>query len=230
VLPASAEAGGFIAEGHRHDLDEVRREVTSLTVEIEALQPRYAAETSIKALRIRANNAIGWHVEVPAGQAAALGSAFVLRQGLASTTRFTTAELDRLASALETARERALRLERAAFEDLRRRALAVRAELARACHAAAALDLVGGLAQAAAEYLWSEPELDESTGLDIEGGRHPVAEPLLEGQSRTFEPNGCRLDEGGRLWLLTGPNMAGKSTFLRQVALIVLMCRSLDVI
>ncbi|TDH60461.1 DNA mismatch repair protein MutS [Dankookia rubra] len=225
VLPASAEAGGYVAEGHSRDLDEVRRVVTSLMAEIEALQPRYAAETGVKALRIRANNAIGWHVEVPAGQAAALGSGFVLRQGLASTTRFTTAELDRQASALETARERALHLERAAFEELRRRTLAVRAEMARVCHAAAALDLVCGLAQAAAEYLWSEPELDESTGLDIEDGRHPVAEPLLEAQGRTFEPNGCHLGEGSRLWLLTGPNMAGKSTFLRQVALIVLMAQ-----
>lgn len=223
MLPASAEAGGFIAEGHNRDLDGVRREATGYTAAIEALQVRYAAETGVKALRIRTNNAIGWHIEVPAGQAGALESTFVLRQGLASTTRFTTAELDRLASALEAAREHALRLERAAFEDLRRRVLAVRAEIARVCHAAAALDLVCGLAQAAAEFLWSEPELDEGTGLDIEDGRHPVAEPLLEGQGRTYEPNGCRLDEGCRLWLLTGPNMAGKSTFLRQIALIVLM-------
>ncbi|MDO9714180.1 DNA mismatch repair protein MutS, partial [Paracraurococcus lichenis] len=225
VLPASAEAGGFIAEGHSRDLDEVRREVTSHTAAIEALQSRYAAETGVKALRVRANNAIGWHVEVPAGQAAALGSTFVLRQGLASTTRFTTSELDGLALALEAASERAVRLERAAFEDLRRRALTIRAELARVCHAAAALDLVCGLAQAAAEYLWSEPELDEGAVLAIEDGRHPMAEPLLEGQGRTFEPNGCHMDEGRRLWLLTGPNMAGKSTFLRQVALIVLMAQ-----
>jgi DNA mismatch repair protein MutS len=225
VLPASAEAGGFIAEGHSRDLDEVRREVASHSAAIEALQPRYAAETGVKALRVRANNAIGWHVEVPAGQAGALGSTFALRQGLASTTRFSTAELDRLASALDSAREQALRLERVAFEDLRRRVLAARPEVARTCHAAAALDLACGLAQAAAEYLWCEPELDEGTGLGIEDGRHPVAEPLLEAQRRSFEANGCHMDEGSRLWLLTGPNMAGKSTFLRQVALIVLMAQ-----
>jgi DNA mismatch repair protein MutS len=84
------------------------------------------------------------------------------------------------------------------------------------------VDLVCGLAQAAAEGMWSEPELAEDTSLTIEGGRHPVAEALLEAEGRTFVANDCRMGETDRLWLLTGPNMAGKSTFLRQVAIIVL--------
>ncbi|MBL6082518.1 DNA mismatch repair protein MutS [Belnapia sp. T18] len=224
-LPADAEAGGFIANGYSHPLDETRSEVTLHATAIEALQVRYSAETGVKALKIRSNAVIGWHVEIPATQAKALGSRFVLRQGLASTTRYSSPDLDKLAGALEEAKERAIRLERAAFEFLRRDVLEKRGSIARVCHAAAALDLVCGLAQAAAEHLWVEPELDESSDLDIEDGRHPIAEPLLEVQGRAFEPNGCQMDQAGRLWLLTGPNMAGKSTYLRQVALIVLMAQ-----
>jgi DNA mismatch repair protein MutS len=148
VLPAASEAGGFIAEGHSRDLDGARREAAAQAAAIEALQARYVAKIGVKALRIRANTAIGWHIEVPAGQARALGDGFTLRQGLASTTRFTSAELDGLASALEAAKEKALRLEQAAFEDLRRRVLAVRTEVARVCHAAAALVVLQSLQQA----------------------------------------------------------------------------------
>ena len=100
-------------------------------------------------------------------------------------------------------------------------AVASREALTRIAHAAAALDLVAGLAQAAAEGHWSEPELAGDAGLDIGGGRHPVAEALLEAEGRAFVPNDCRMGEADRIWLLTGPNMAGKSTFLKQVAAVV---------
>ena len=101
----------------------------------------------------------------------------------------------------------------------------MRAAVTRVAHAAAALDLVAGLAQAAAEGMWAEPDLVDGAVLDIEDGRHPVAERLLEAQGRSFVANDCRMGEGNRIWLLTGPNMAGKSTYLRQVALIVLMAQ-----
>jgi len=104
--------------------------------------------------------------------------------------------------------------------------MASREALTRIAHAAAALDLVAGLAQAAAEGHWSEPELAGDTGLDIEGGRHPVAEALLDAEGRAFVANDCRMGEADRIWLLTGPNMAGKSTFLKQVAVIVLMAQA----
>ena len=164
-------------------------------------------------------------VEVPSGQAGALSKDFTLRQGLASSARFRTAELDALATQLEETTARAAREEQAVFTGLSYAVLDVREELTRVAHAAAALDLVAGLAQAAAEGLWTEPELVEGAVLDIEGGRHPVAERLLEAQGRSFVANDCGMGEGSRIWLLTGPNMAGKSTFLRQVALIVLMAQ-----
>ncbi len=111
------------------------------------------------------------------------------------------------------------------FAELSVAAMASREVLTRIAHAAAALDLVAGLAQAAAEGHWSERELAGDTGLDIEGGRHPVAEALLEAEGRSFVANDCRVDGTDRIWLLTGPNMAGKSTFLKQIATIVLMAQ-----
>jgi DNA mismatch repair protein MutS len=126
---------------------------------------------------------------------------------------------------LEAATEQMALAEQAIFTELCSAVLASREVLTRIAHAAGAVDLVCGLAQAAAEGMWSEPELVDDTGLTIERGRHPVAEALLEAEGRTFVANDCRMGETDRLWLLTGPNMAGKSTFLRQVAIIVLMAQ-----
>ena len=221
--PATAREAGYVVEGYSARLDEARADATRARNAIDELQARYAAETGVKALRIRVNTLVGYHVEVSSSQAKALGDGFTLRQGLASSTRFSTAELDRLAARLEDVTGRTTRAEQTVFTDLSNAVMGVRETLTRIAHAAAALDLVAGLAQAAAEGLWTEPELSDDGTLDIEGGRHPVAEQLLEAQGRSFVANDCRMGEGNRLWLLTGPNMAGKSTFLRQVALVVLM-------
>ena len=223
--PLSAKEAGFIADGYAKRLDASRAEAAKAKAAIEDLQARYVQETGVKALKVRVNSIVGHHVEVPASSAKALGTGFTLRQGLASTTRFTTPELDRLAATLAAASEQAAFAEEAIFGELRSAVLASREALTRIAHAAAALDLVCGLAQAAAEGLWSEPELAEDVGLTIEGGRHPVAEALLEAEGRAFVANDCRMGEADRLWLLTGPNMAGKSTFLRQVAIIALMAQ-----
>jgi DNA mismatch repair protein MutS len=223
--PLSARESGFIADGYARRLDARRAEVAEAKGAIENLQSRYVQETGIKSLKIRVNSIVGHHVEVPAASAKNLGTDFTLRQGLASTTRFTTPELDRLAATLEVASEQMTLAEQAIFTELCSAVLASREALTRIAHAAAAVDLVCGLAQAAAEGMWSEPELADDTSLTIEGGRHPVAEALLEAEGRTFVANDCRMGETDRLWLLTGPNMAGKSTFLRQVAIIVLMAQ-----
>ena len=222
--PAEVEAG-FVAEGYDAKLDAARRVVTEGEGALDALQTRYVGETGVKSLRIRVNTVLGHHVEVPAAAAKTLGAEFVLRQGLANSSRFATAELDRLATEHAAATEAVQRAEQRIFEALRTATLANRSALTRIAHAAAALDLVCGLAQAAAEGLWAEPELSDDAELHIEGGRHPVAEAILEAASRSFVPNDCHMGDGQRLWLLTGPNMAGKSTFLRQVALIVLMAQ-----
>jgi DNA mismatch repair protein MutS len=223
--PRSATEPGFIADGYAKRLDVRRAETAEANGAIESLQSRYVQDTGIRSLKIRANAIVGHHIEVPAAAAKNLGAEFTLRQGLASTTRFTTPELDRLAATLAVASEQMILAEQAIFTELCSAVLASREALTRIAHAAAAVDLVCGLAQAAAEGMWSEPELADDTGLSIEGGRHPVAEALLEAEGRTFVANDCLMGEAERLWLLTGPNMAGKSTFLRQVAIIVLMAQ-----
>jgi len=223
--PLSIKEPGFITAGYAKRLDASRAEVAKSEIAIKDLQTRYAEDTGVKALRIRVNSVVGHHVEVPAASAGALGPDFTLRQGLASSTRFTTPVLDRLAAQLEAASEQASAAELVIFGELRSAVLDAREPLTRIAHAAAALDLVCGLAQAAAEGHWSEPELADDTVLSIVGGRHPVAEALLEAEARAFVANDCQMGEADRLWLLTGPNMAGKSTFLRQVALIALMAQ-----
>ena len=225
VPPATTRDLGFVAEGYDRQLDACRTEAGVARNAIARLQDRYIQETGIKSLKVRTNNVLGYHLEVPAASAKALGNGFSLRQGLASSTRYSTAELDRLATVHEATIERAARVEEALFRDLSGAVLAERAALARIAHAAAALDLVCGLAQAAAEGLWSEPELSDDITLEIEGGRHPVAERLLEALGRAFIANDCHVGGSSRLWVLTGPNMAGKSTFLRQAALIALMAQ-----
>ncbi len=223
--PPTTREPGFIADRYSKRLDAARADLARAKQAIEALQARYVQDTGVKALRIRTNLVVGYHVEVPSSSAKALGAGFTLRQGLASSTRFSTPELDALAAALEDASSRANAAEQIAFAELSAAVLAVREVLTRVAHTAAALDLVSGLAQAAAEGHWAEPELAGDTGLDIREGRHPVAEALLEAEGRAFVANDCRMGEADRFWLLTGPNMAGKSTFLRQVAVIVLMAQ-----
>ena len=224
-LPATAKEPGYVVARYANRLDEARLQATRAQEAVDELHVRYVAETGVKGLRIRVNTLVGYHVEVPSAQAKALGADFTLRQGLASSTRFSTVELDAFATRLEEANTRVAAAEQAVFTELAHAVLDVREPLTRVAHAAAALDLVAGLAQAGAEGLWTEPELVEGGILDIEGARHPVAERLLEAQGRSFVGNDCRMGEGNRLWLLTGPNMAGKSTFLRQIALIVLMAQ-----
>ena len=192
---------------------------------IDELQVRYVTQTGIKSLRIKSNSLVGYHVEIPAAQAKIMGPEFTLRQGLASSTRYTTTRLDELAAGLEDVAGRVTTAEQVIFTALSNAVMDVRELLGRIAHAGAALDLVAGLAQAAAEGLWTEPQLIEDSLLEIEAGRHPVAERLLEAQGRSFVDNACVMGERDRIWLLTGPNMAGKSTFLRQVALIVLMAQ-----
>ncbi|AOX18403.1 DNA mismatch repair protein MutS [Kozakia baliensis] len=219
------DIAGFVKSGFDRELDAARRARDEVAEALTQLQAQLAEQTGVRSLKIRRNALIGFHIEVPAAQASGLTSPFVLRQGLASSARFTHPALDDLAAKTETASTRIQAIEEALFKSFVQQALVLRDGLARMAHAAAALDLVAGLAQAAAEGGWVEPTLDHAPHLDIEQGRHPLAENLLEADGRTFEANDCVMSADQRLWMLTGPNMAGKSTFLRQVAVIVIMAQ-----
>ena len=235
-LPLNARDGGFIARGHAPELDELitlRDESRRLVAN---LQSRYAAETGVQALKIRHNNVLGYFIEVASKQADKVASGpedpFIHRQTMASAVRYSTVELGELEGRIATAAERALAVELKLFDALVGEVARHSEPVAAAAAAIAGLDLASALAQLAVDRRYCRPVLDDRLGFKIKAGRHAVVEAAIEeSQEGTFIANDCRLGDGngdgddGRLWLLTGPNMAGKSTFLRQNALIVLMAQ-----
>jgi len=222
-LPLLARDGGFIAAGYTPELDELRALRDASRQTIAALQARYAEETGVGSLRIRHNNVIGYYVEVSAANAGKLGAEFIHRQTMAGAQRYTTTELSGLESKIASAAERALALELRLFDDLVADITARRPDIAAAAASMAVLDLAAAHAERASEGNWARPEVEPGTAFDIEGGRHPTVEAALAGQG-AFIANNCVLGDQ-RIWLVTGPNMAGKSTFLRQNALIAILAQ-----
>jgi DNA mismatch repair protein MutS len=222
-LPLFARDGGFIADSYSPELDELRELRDQSRRTIAALQARYAEETGVASLRIRHNNVIGYYIEVSAANAGKLGSDYIHRQTMAGAMRFTTPALAELQSKISNAADRALALELRLFEDLVGDVMARRLEIAEAAAALAALDLSTALAERAVESHWVRPEITDGAEFAIKGGRHPTVEAALAG-SGAFVANDCVLGDD-RIWLVTGPNMAGKSTFLRQNALIAILAQ-----
>jgi DNA mismatch repair protein MutS len=216
-LPLFARDGGFIAAGYTPELDQLRELRDDSRRAIAALQARYAEASGVAALRIRHNNVIGYYIEVSAVNSGKLGPGFIHRQTMAGARRYTTVELSELESRITSAAERALALELRLFDDL------VGPEIAAAAAALATIDLAASHAECAAEGGWTRPEIASGTEFEIRGGRHPTVEAALAGKG-AFIANDCVLDDD-RIWLVTGPNMAGKSTFLRQNALIVILAQ-----
>ncbi|HYC05170.1 MAG TPA: DNA mismatch repair protein MutS [Azospirillaceae bacterium] len=231
-LPLQARDGGFIARGFHPALDELVLLRDDSRRHIANLQAKYCEATGIGSLKIRHNNVLGYYIEVTpvhadklmAGEARAT---FIHRQTLANCVRFTTVELSDLERRVGEAADKALALELELFEELCRETLGHADAIATAAHALAALDVVSSLAELAAERRWCRPVLLDGTDFDIRAGRHPVVEEALEAQGAagSFVANDCDLSDRQRLWLLTGPNMAGKSTFLRQNALIAVLAQ-----
>jgi DNA mismatch repair protein MutS len=229
-LPLAAADGGFVAAGFDPALDELRALRDDGRQHVAALQARYAAATGIASLKLRHNNVLGYYIEVNAqhGEKLRADPAFIHRQTMAGAVRFATTELAELEQRIVAAGDRALARELEHFEALRQAAIAAASDIVSAARALARLDVAAGLAELAAARDWRRPVVDDSTAFEIEGGRHPVVEAARLAAGESFVPNDCRLDAqtGARLWLLTGPNMAGKSTFLRQNALIAILAQS----
>ncbi len=225
-LPLAAKDGGFIRADYHPGLDELavlRKEGFGLLTRLER---RYVEETGVATLKIRHNNIIGHHLEVPSKQADKLDERFIHRQTMANAARYTTTELIELAGKIQGAAERMLALEAKLFEDLVGEVLARAAAIAAAAQGLAELDVAAALAELATDGGWTRPLVDESVTFRIQGGRHPVVEAALAAtHSGTFVANDCDLSDGQRLWLVTGPNMAGKSTFLRQNALMAILAQ-----
>ncbi|PIW27230.1 MAG: DNA mismatch repair protein MutS [Rhodospirillales bacterium CG15_BIG_FIL_POST_REV_8_21_14_020_66_15] len=242
-LPLLARDGGFIRPGYAPALDEHRRLRDDSRKLIAGLQARYAEQAGIPALKIKHNNVLGYFIEVAARQADRIktgrtddggDSPFIHRQTMANAMRFSTVELADLESRIAKAADRALALELELFTDLCNEVTGRAREIALAADALARLDVAAALGALASERRYVRPLVDASRVFRIEGGRHPVVEAALARQGdAAFVANDCDLTpseeaeggEGGRLWVLTGPNMAGKSTFLRQNALIAVLAQ-----
>ena len=231
-LPLFKRDGGFIRTGYDSALDESRLLRDESRQVVAQLQARYADETGVKTLKIRHNNVLGYFVDVTAQHGekllgAPLNATFIHRQTLAGQVRFTTTELGELEAKIANAANRALNLELAMFERLAAMTIAASTEIKAAAEALALLDVSSALATLAVERSYVRPEIDHSLDFIVEGARHAVVEQAL---SDPFVANDCDLSppsgaNSGRIWLLTGPNMAGKSTFLRQNALIVVLAQ-----
>ncbi|MGJ5094998.1 DNA mismatch repair protein MutS [Bradyrhizobium oligotrophicum] len=234
-LPLIKRDGGFVRSGYDATLDETRNLRDASRLVVASMQARYADQTGVKALKIRHNNVLGYFVEVTAQHGdklmtAPLNATFIHRQTLAGQVRFTTSELGEIEAKIANAGERALNLELEIFDRLCAAALAIGDDLRAAAHGFAMLDVATALAKLAVDDNYVRPEVDGSLGFAIEGGRHPVVEQALKREGQPFIANSCDLSptpghKSGQLWLLTGPNMAGKSTFLRQNALIALLAQ-----
>jgi DNA mismatch repair protein MutS len=233
-VPLLARDGGFVAPGYDAELDAQRKLGSESRKVIAQLQAELVQLTDIRALKIKHNNVLGFFLEVPASHGGKLlngayENRFIHRQTLANAMRFTTGELADLEGRIARANDIALEIETSIFARLREMVLAQTPSLQSAADALAALDVTAALALLAAERNYTRAQIDASLAFEIEAGRHPVVEHTLQRQGESFVANDCALsgaaDAGGQLWLVTGPNMGGKSTFLRQNALIAILAQ-----
>ncbi|MCX7962803.1 MAG: DNA mismatch repair protein MutS [Burkholderiales bacterium] len=223
---AQVRDGGVIAEGWSAELDELRALQTSAGAFLAELEAHERARTGIANLRVAYNSVHGYYIEVTRAQAARVPDDYRRRQTLKNVERYVTPELKAFEDKALSAQERALALERSLYEALLDALLAHLPALQRLARAAAQLDVLAALQAVAARRGYCRPEFVSEPRIEIEAGRHPVVEARLEAANERFTPNDCRLSPARQLLLVTGPNMGGKSTYMRQVALIVLMAHA----
>ncbi|MGI9374414.1 MAG: DNA mismatch repair protein MutS [Hyphomicrobiales bacterium] len=235
-LPNLARDGGFVRTGYSEDLDEARALRDESRQVIAGLQAGYAEQTDVKALKVKHNNVLGYFIEVPAQHgerlmSAPLNETFIHRQTMANATRFSTVELSELEAKISAAAGRALAMELEIFDTLVAHVSETTGVLTEIASALSKLDTFSALSELAVKQRFNRPIVDASDAFLITGGRHSVVEHALKAAGDApFVPNNCNLSidekgEGRRIWLLTGPNMAGKSTFLRQNALIAILAQ-----
>ncbi|HXZ68865.1 MAG TPA: DNA mismatch repair protein MutS, partial [Alphaproteobacteria bacterium] len=235
-LPLFARDGGFVREAYDEKLDETRALRDQSRTVLARLESKYREMSEVNSLRVKYNNVLGYFIEVTAANQAKLMSpplseTFIHRQTLAGAYRFTTVELNELASRILDAGARALTLELEIFERLVSRVVAASPTLHTIAEALAIADVAQGFATLAVDADYARPQINDTLAFRIESGRHPVVELAMRarGEPKGFIGNDCDLSggEGGtRILLVTGPNMAGKSTYLRQNALIAILAQT----
>lgn len=229
--PLLTRDGGFIARGYDPALDELCQLRDEGKRMIAALEGDYRGQTGINTLKIKHNNVLGFHIDVPAKSADKLMGpphvdVFIHRQTLANSVRFSTQKLAELAGKISQAGEAALARELELFEALSNQVKDHAHAIMQAAHALSRLDVIAALADLAAVKNYARPKVDDTLNFTITQGRHPVVEAARRQAHESFIANDCDLSPGKRLWLITGPNMAGKSTFLRQNALIAILAQA----
>ncbi len=234
--PALAREGGFIREGYEAGLDRFRSLRDDSKKLIAGLQSKYREMSKIETLKIAYNNVLGYYIDVSArhadklmvrpGEQQSADNPFIHRQTLANNVRFTTPELSELERDLSAAAEKSIALELEILDGFVQQVCDMAGDIAAIAKVLAAMDVASALAQLAASENYARPRLTNDLDFTITGGRHPVVEAALRSQSEEFIANDCTLETTQTLWLLTGPNMAGKSTFLRQNALIAILAQA----
>lgn len=224
--PINFREGNFIQDGYAPELDEFRTLRNESQRLIANLESRYRKDSGIDTLRIKHNNILGWFLEIHTRFADRLDENFIHRQTLSSSARYTTGELVELARKITDAEEHTLALELELYEILVQHTLERAEVISAAAGVLAQIDWASALAEIAATRNYTRPHLDSGNVLRITAGRHPVVEQALDREQTAFIPNDCAITRDERLWLLSGPNMAGKSTFLRQNALMVVMAQA----
>ncbi|MCB2129140.1 MAG: DNA mismatch repair protein MutS [Rhodobacteraceae bacterium] len=231
--PLLVRDGGFIAPGHDADLDEARQLRDEGRSVIARMQADYSTQTGIQSLKIKHNNVLGYFIETTSTHAERMLSppfseTFIHRQTTANQVRFTTLALSEMETKILNAGNRAIEIEKRLYDGLKAAVLDASAQISVAARALAEIDLTAAFADVARREDWSEPLVDDSRAFEIENGRHPVVEHALKRTGEPFIANDCMLSDSATpaIWLLTGPNMAGKSTFLRQNALIALLAQA----
>ncbi len=227
--PLLARDGGFIAPGYDEELDEARKLRDEGRSVIAQMQAEFIETTGVGSLKIKHNNVLGYFIETTATHAEKmmsppLNESFIHRQTTANQVRFTTVELSEIETKILNAGSRAIEIEKRLYSNLNREIVAQAAGLNQLSRAIAVIDVSVSLATLSRSENWVRPRLDKSRAFNIQGGRHPVVEQALKKSGEPFVANDCSLTETP-IWLLTGPNMAGKSTYLRQNALIAVLAQ-----
>lgn len=224
-LPLNIKDGDFIAAGYNTGLDTFRELRDNSKVLVQDLQDKYAQRTGISTLKIRHNNVLGYHIDITPSHAAKIPEDFIHRQTLASSLRYTTTELAELERRIEAAARQAFELELKLFADLITDVQGHASAILVCCRSLASLDVSSALADLAVTENYTRPIVDDSLAFNIQKGRHPVVAQILHKQSEPFVANNCHFESPVTLILLTGPNMAGKSTYLRQNALLAILAQ-----
>ncbi|MGH8243831.1 MAG: DNA mismatch repair protein MutS, partial [Steroidobacteraceae bacterium] len=220
VPPPHLREGGVIAAGYDAALDELRSIATGADARLLELEARERRRTGITQLKVAYNRVHGYYIELPRSQSGRAPADYHRRQTVKNAERYVTPELKQFEDKVLGSRDRALALERELFEALLDRLIAELATLKRMAAALALADALANLAERAVRLRYVRPELTDEPGLRIEGGRHPVVERMREDP---FVPNDLELTDARRMLVITGPNMGGKSTYMRQAALILVL-------